>query len=90
MQYDDKVLDHFTNPRNVGETENASGDIMKVYLNIDDNDIIRDVKFKTFGCGAAITASSMSTELIKSINDTLKITNQAVCRYHFGTGMEES
>jgi FeS cluster assembly scaffold protein NifU, Clostridium type len=90
MQYSDKVVDHFTNPRNVGEIEDASGvgtvgnakcgDIMRVYLDIDDNDIIRDVKFKTFGCGAAIATSSMATELIKgkSINDALKITNRAV------------
>ena len=74
MIYSEKVLDHFANPRNVGEIENADGigevgnakcgDIMKMYLKID-NGIITDVKFKTFGCGAAIATSSMATELIK-------------------------
>ena len=73
--YSDKVMDHFTHPRNVGEIENASGvgtvgnakcgDIMRIYLDIDDDKIIRNVKFKTFGCGAAIATSSMATELIK-------------------------
>ena len=73
--YSDKVMDHFQNPRNVGEIENASGvgtvgnakcgDIMKMYLKIDENEIITDVKFKTFGCGAAIATSSVATELIK-------------------------
>jgi nitrogen fixation NifU-like protein len=89
MLYSDKVLEHFTNPRNVGEIENADGvgevgnakcgDIMKMYLKIDDG-IIEDVKFKTFGCGAAIATSSMATELIKgkSIEDALKLTNKAV------------
>ena len=88
--YSDKVMDHFSNPRNVGEIENASGvgtvgnakcgDIMRIYLDIDDNYIIKDVKFKTFGCGAAIATSSMATELIKgkSINEALKITNKTV------------
>ena len=87
--YTDKVMDHFSNPRNVGEIENASaigevgnakcGDIMKIYLEIE-NDIIIDIKFKTFGCGAAVATSSMATELVKgkSITDALKITNQAV------------
>jgi len=82
-------MDHFINPRNVGEIENADGvgqvgnakcgDIMKVYLKIE-NDIIVDAKFKTFGCGAAIATSSMSTELIKgkSIHEALKLTNKAV------------
>ncbi|AIZ56483.1 iron-sulfur cluster assembly scaffold protein IscU 2 [Candidatus Methanoplasma termitum] len=90
MQYSAKVMDHFTNPRNVGEIEGASGvgtvgnakcgDIMRIYLNIDDNNIIRDVKFKTFGCGAAVATSSMATELIKgkSINEALKLTNKSV------------
>lgn len=74
MQYSEKVMDHFANPRNVGEIENADaigevgnakcGDIMKMYLKID-NGIITDVKFKTFGCGAAVATSSMATELIK-------------------------
>ena len=89
MLYSEKVLDHFSNPRNVGEIENADGvgeignakcgDIMKMYLKIDDN-TITDVKFKTFGCGAAVATSSMATELIKgkSIDDALKLTNQAV------------
>lgn len=88
--YSDKVMDHFINPRNVGEIEDASGvgtvgnakcgDIMRIYLNIDENHIIRDVKFKTFGCGAAIATSSMATELVKgkSIEEALQITNTAV------------
>ena len=73
--YSEKVMDHFMNPRNVGEIENASGvgtvgnakwgDIMRMYLDIDDNGIIQDVKFKTFGCGAAVATSSMATELVK-------------------------
>ncbi|HNX13406.1 MAG TPA: Fe-S cluster assembly scaffold protein NifU [Oscillospiraceae bacterium] len=87
--YTQKVMDHFMNPRNVGEIENADGvgevgnarcgDIMKMFLKID-NGIITDVKFKTFGCGAAIATSSMATELIKgkSIDDALKLTNKAV------------
>ena len=82
-------MDHFSNPRNVGEIEDADGvgeignakcgDIMKMYLKID-NGIITDAKFKTFGCGAAVATSSMATELIKgkSIDDALKLTNQAV------------
>ena len=89
MIYSDKVLEHFSNPRNVGEIEDADGigevgspacgDIMKMYLRID-GDIISDVKFKTFGCGAAIATSSMATELIKGkrIGDALKLTNRAV------------
>jgi len=89
--YSDKVMDHFSNPRNVGEIENASGvgtvgnakcgDIMRIYLDIDDDThIINDVKFKTFGCGAAIATSSMATELVKgkTIEEALKITNTAV------------
>lgn len=87
--YSEKVMDHFANPRNVGEIENADGigevgnskcgDIMKMYLKIDDN-TITDVKFKTFGCGAAIATSSMATELIKgkSIDNALNLTNKAV------------
>lgn len=87
--YSEKVVDHFTNPRNVGEIENADGvgqvgnpvcgDIMKIYLKIE-NDIIVDVKFKTFGCGAAIATSSMATELIKgkSVDDALELSNKAV------------
>ena len=88
--YSEKVMEHFENPRNVGEIENASGvgtvgnaqcgDIMRIYLDIDENQIIRDVKFKTFGCGAAIATSSMATELVKgkSVNDALHVTNKAV------------
>ena len=88
--YSEKVIDHFTHPRNVGVIENADGvgevgnakcgDIMKIYLKIE-NDIIVDVKFETFGCGSAIASSSMATEMIKgkSIQDALKLTNQAVC-----------
>ena len=88
--YSEKVMDHFTNPRNVGEIENAScvgtvgnakcGDIMRMYLDIDDDGIIRDCKFKTFGCGAAVATSSMATELVKgkSIQEALEITNKAV------------
>ncbi len=87
--YSEKVMDHFANPRNVGEIENADGigevgnskcgDIMKMYLKIDEN-TITDVKFKTFGCGAAIATSSMATELIKgkSIDNALNLTNKAV------------
>ena len=90
MNYSDKVMEHFTNPQNVGEIENASGcgtvgnavcgDIMRIYLDIDEDQVIRDAKFKTFGCGAAIATSSMATELIKgkSIEDALKLTNSAV------------
>lgn len=89
MQYSEKVLDHFTNPRNVGEIKEASGvgtvgnpkcgDIMKVYLKITD-DVIEDAKFKTFGCGAAVATSSIATELIigKTIEEALKITNRSV------------
>jgi nitrogen fixation protein NifU and related proteins len=88
--YTEKVMDHFTNPRNVGEIENASGvgtvgnakcgDIMRIYLDIDDTGIINDVKFKTFGCGAAVATSSMATELVKgkSVQEALTITNKAV------------
>jgi len=90
MKYSEKVMDHFTNPRNVGEIENADGvgvvgnakcgDIMKMYLKIDDNGVITDCKFKTFGCGAAIATSSMATELVKghTVDDALKLTNKAV------------
>jgi nitrogen fixation NifU-like protein len=88
--YSEKVMDHFTNPRNVGEIENASGvgtvgnakcgDIMRIYLDIDGEGIIHDVKFKTFGCGAAVATSSMATELVKgkSVQEALTITNKAV------------
>ena len=87
--YSEKVMDHFTNPRNVGEIPNADavgevgnakcGDIMKIYMKIE-NDVIVDVKFKTFGCGAAIASSSMATELVKgkTIEEALALTNSAV------------
>lgn len=87
--YSDKVMDHFRNPRNVGTIENADGtgevgnakcgDIMKIYLKIED-DIITDVKFETFGCGSAIASSSMATELIKGkpVSEALSLTNKAV------------
>ena len=87
--YSEKVMDHFTHPRNVGVIENADGvgevgnakcgDIMKIYLKIE-NDIIVDVKFETFGCGSAIASSSMATEMIKgkSIQDAMQLTNKAV------------
>ena len=90
IDYSEEVMEHFTNPRNVGEIENASGvgtvgnakcgDIMRIYLDVDDNQIIHDCKFKTFGCGAAVATSSMATEMIKgkSIQEALKLTNKAV------------
>ena len=90
MEYSEKVLDHFSNPRNVGEIKDANGvgevgnqkcgDIMKIYLKINNNDIIEEVKFQTFGCGAAIATSSMATELIKgkSIKEAMTLTNKAV------------
>ncbi len=88
--YSEKVMDHFNNPRNVGEIENASGvgtvgnakcgDIMRMYLDIDENGVIQDVKFKTFGCGAAVATSSMATELVKgkTVKEALLVTNKAV------------
>ncbi len=87
--YTEKVMDHFSNPRNVGEIEDANGvgevgnascgDIMKIFLKVE-GDIIKDVKFKTFGCGAAIATSSMVTEMAigKSLDEALELTNQAV------------
>ena len=87
--YTETVMDHFTNPRNAGSIENVDGvgevgnakcgDIMKIYLKIED-DIIKDVKFETFGCGSAIASSSMATEMIKgkSVEDALKLTNKEV------------
>lgn len=87
--YTEKVMDHFTNPRNVGELENANGvgevgnakcgDIMRIYLDIE-GDVIKDVKFKTFGCGAAVATSSMVTEMVKgkTIEEALVISNAAV------------
>lgn len=89
MIYSEKVMDHFMHPRNVGEIENADGvgevgnpkcgDIMKIYLKIDEN-IITDAKFKTFGCGSAIASSSMATELIKgkTVDEAWQLTNKAV------------
>lgn len=88
--YTEKVMDHFQNPRNVGEIENASGtgtvgnakcgDIMRIYLDIDENQIIQDVKFKTFGCGAAVATSSMATEMVKgkTVQEAMEVTNKAV------------
>ena len=87
--YTEKVMDHFMHPRNVGEIDNASGvgtvgnakcgDIMRIYIKVED-DVITDVKFKTFGCGAAIATSSMATEMIKgkTLKEALKLTNKAV------------
>ena len=89
MLYSEKVMDHFTNPRNVGEIEDADGigevgnakcgDIMKMFLKID-NGVITDIKFKTFGCGAAVATSSMATELVKgkTVQEALQVTNKAV------------
>ncbi len=89
MLYSEKVMEHFANPRNVGEIPDADGvgevgnakcgDIMKMYLKIDDG-VISDVKFKTFGCGAAIATSSMATEMIKgrTVDEALSLTNKAV------------
>jgi len=87
--YSEKVMDHFSNPRNMGEIENADGvgtvgnakcgDIMRIYLKVE-NEIVKDVKFKTFGCGAAVATSSMATELVmgKTIQEALHVTNAAV------------
>ena len=87
--YSEKVMDHFRHPRNVGSMENADGvgevgnakcgDIMKIYLKIDD-DVVSDVKFETFGCGSAIASSSMATEMIKGkpLDEILTVTNKAV------------
>lgn len=87
--YSEKVMDHFENPRNVGEIKDANavgvvgnakcGDIMKIYMDID-GDVIKDVKFKTFGCGAAIATSSMATEMVKGkkVSEALELTNKAV------------
>lgn len=88
--YSEKVMDYFNNPRNVGEIENASGvgtvgnakcgDIMRIYLDIDEQGVIQDAKFKTFGCGAAVATSSMATELVKgrNVQEALTVTNRAV------------
>ena len=89
MEYTEQVMDHFMNPRNMGEMEDASGvgtvgnakcgDIMRIYIKVDNN-VITDVKFKTFGCGAAIATSSKATEMVKgkTIDEALKITNKMV------------
>ena len=89
-EYSEKVMDHFSNPRNVGEIDNPSGvgtvgnakcgDIMRMYLDIDENQVIREAKFKTFGCGAAVATSSMATELVKgkTVTEALQVTNKAV------------
>ena len=89
MQYSEKVLDHFTHPRNVGEIEDANGvgevgnakcgDIMKMYIKVE-NDVITDVKFNTYGCASAIATSSMATEMIKGkpLSEAMKLTNKAV------------
>ena len=88
--YNEKVMDHFMHPRNVGEMEDPSGvgqvgnpkcgEIMKMYIKVDDDENISDVSFQTFGCGAAIATSSMATELIKgkSVNEAMQLTNEAV------------
>jgi len=88
--YTEKVMDHFSNPRNVGEIQDANGigevgnakcgEFMRIYLKVDANDVITDVKFKTFGCGAAIATSSMVTEMVKGkkLDEALEISNQAV------------
>lgn len=90
MEYSDKVMDHFANPRNTGRIENPSGlgtvgnptcgDLMTIYIDVDDNEIIKDIKFETFGCGAAIATSSMITEMAvgMSIEDALKISRNDV------------
>jgi len=89
-QYSDKVMEHFRNPHNVGEIPDASGignvgnpvcgDIMRLYIKVDENEVITDAKFKTFGCGAAIATSSMVTDLVrgKTIDEALKVSNHAV------------
>ena len=88
--YNDKVMDHFMNPRNVGEIENADGsgtygspvcgDMMKIDIVVDENDVITDAKFKTFGCGSAIASSSVATEMIigKTIDEALAVTNKQI------------
>ena len=90
MLYSEKVMDHFRNPRNLGKMEDADGigevgnakcgDIMRMYLDIDENRVVREAKFKTFGCGAAVATSSMATELVKgkTVQEALEVTNKAV------------
>jgi nitrogen fixation NifU-like protein len=89
-QYSDKVMEHFRNPHNVGEIPDADGignvgnpvcgDIMRLYIKVDENEVITDAKFKTFGCGAAISTSSIITDLVKgkTIDEALKVSNEAV------------
>lgn len=90
MLYSEKVMDHFRHPRNVGEIPDADGigevgnakcgDIMRMYIKVDENDIITDVKFMTFGCGSAIATSSIATEMIKGkpVDEALELSNKAV------------
>ncbi len=90
MEYSEKVMDHFANPRNTGVIEDASGegtvgnptcgDLMTIYIDVDENEVIQDIKFKTFGCGSAIATSSMITEMAmgKTIDEALKITRDDV------------
>ena len=90
MLYSERVMDHFEHPRNVGEIENADGigqvgnakcgDIMRMYIKVDENEVITDVKFKTFGCGAAIATSSRATEMVKgkTLDEALRVTNKMV------------
>ena len=90
MLYSEKVMDHLAHPRNVGEIADANavgevgnlkcGDIMKIFMKIDENEVIQDVKFQTFGCGAAVATSSMATELVKgkTVKEALQLTNAAV------------
>jgi len=88
--YNETVIDHFTNPRNVGDMENPDGegvygspvcgDMMKIMIRVDENDVIKDAKFKTFGCGSAIASSSVATDMIigKTIDEALTLTNKQV------------
>ncbi len=90
MLYSEKVMDHLAHPRNVGQLEDANavgevgnmkcGDIMKIYLKIDENEVIQEVKFQTFGCGAAVATSSMATEMVKgkTVQEAMQLTNAAV------------
>ena len=90
IEYSEKVMEHFNHPRNVGEIENPSGvgtvgnakcgEIMRIYLDVDENGVIRDCKFKTFCCGAAVATSSMATEMVigKTVQEALTVTNKAV------------
>ncbi|MDR1510606.1 MAG: Fe-S cluster assembly scaffold protein NifU [Synergistaceae bacterium] len=100
-QYNEKVIDYFMNPRNVGAISDAAGigevgnprcgDVMKIYVDVDENEVIRDVKFETFGCAAAIATSSMATEMVKglTIDEALKITNREVANKLGGLPVEK-